>query len=262
MANKLKNYILIGISIVAIIFASCTVSKNNIAPPPKIIIPDYDYTPPGTATSGSAKMKIALFNPSYSGTFKYSNKSPFKQFRTSLSKDFEEILTARGYIIKGPFDAYDFMTYSDKQECELGLFVDIDLDLEQTSGGWVITPAEPYRNHWNQGKAGFQSYSGTLNLSGKISIYVGETITKQKLLIKSVSLPQSDFQVSADKTYELGTTGIPLDNTGVHNPISNALLDFYKTTMQQAWNLIETSELAHVNAQVPEIRKNAGFIKN
>ena len=45
-----------------------------------------------------------------------------------------------------------------------------------------------------------------MNLSGKISIYVGETFTKQKLLIKSVPLPQSDFLVIADKTYELHIT--------------------------------------------------------
>lgn len=260
MTNKIKFGALIGAVTVSFFLATCMTSRNA-APPPQMIIPNYDFTPASTAGAGSAKMKIALFNPSYSGTFKYSNKSPFKQFRTSMSKDLEEVLSARGYIIKGPFDAYDFMTYSDKQECELGLFVDIDLDLEQIAGGWQVVPATPRRG-FAPATAGYQSYSGTLNLSGKISIYVGETFTKQKLLIKSVPLPQSDFQVRADKTYELGTTGIPLDNTGVHNPISNALLDFYRTTMQQAWNLIETSELAHVNAQVPEIRKGAGFIKN
>lgn len=259
MANKLKKHTLVGVSIAIIFFVSCATAKY--VPPPKMIMPDYDYTPPSSAATGSANMKVALFKPTYAGTFTYSNKSPFKQFRSSMSKDFEEMLTARGYIIKGPFDAYDFMTYSDKQECELGLFVDIDLDLEQTSGGWQIIPATAKRG-FAPATAGYQSYSGTLNLGGKISIYVAETFTKQKLLIKSVPLPQSEFQVSADKTYELGTTGIPLDNVGVHNPIANALLDFYKTAMQQAWNLMETSELAHVNAQVPEIRKGAGFIKN
>ena len=259
MTKKLKNYTLTGVSIVAIFFVACSVAKY--VPPPKMIISDYDYTPPSSGATGSANMKVALFKPTYAGAFTYSNKSPFKQFRNSMSKDLEEMLTARGYIIKGPFDAYDFMTYSDKQECALGLFVDIDLDLEQTSGGWQIIPATAKRG-FVPATAGYQRYSGTLNLSGKISIYVAETFTKQKLLIKSVPLPQSDFQVSADKNYELGTTGIPLDNTGVHNPISSALVDFYKTTMQQAWNLIETSELSHVNAQVPEIRKGAGFIKN
>lgn len=242
-----------------IILSGCAAPKY--VPPPKMIVPDYDYTPPVAATAGSANMKVALFKPMYAGTFTYSNKSPFKQFRNSMSKDFEEMLTARGYVIKGPFDAYDFMTYSDKQECELGLFVDIDLDLEQTSGGWRIVQGTPKRG-FAAATNGYQSYGGTLNLSGKISVYVAETFTRQKLLIKSVPLPQSEFNVTADKTYALGTTGIPLDNIGVHNPISNALLDFYRTTMQQAWNLIETSELAHVNAQVPEIRKGAGFIKN
>jgi len=260
MTKKICKNTLITATIVSLFLVAC-VTYKQAAPPPMMRIPDYDFTPPSTAGSGSAKMKIALFNPSYSGSFKYSNKSPFKQFRTSMSKDFEEILSARGYIIKGPFDAYDFMTYSDKQECELGLFVDIDMDLEQISGGWQIVPAAPRRG-FAPATAGYQSYKGTLNLSGKISIYVGETFTKQKLLIKSVPLPQLDFPVIADKNYELGTTGIPLDNIGVHNPISSALLDFYKTTLQQAWNLIETSELAHVNAQVPEIRKGAGFIKN
>lgn len=259
MRNQLFSCSLIYLFLLCITF-SCSTSRN-ITPPPKMIIPDYDFKPPASAASGSAQMKIALFNPSYSGTFKYSNKSPFKQFRSGMSKDFEEILSARGYIIKGPFDAYDFMTYSDKQECELGLFVDIDLDLEQISGGWKIIPATPKRG-FAPASSGYQTYSGILNISGKISIYIAETFTKQKLLIKSVPLPQSEVQVSADKNYELGTAGIPLDNIGVHNPVANTLTDFYRTTLQQAWNLIETSEIAHVNAQVPEIRKGAGFIKN
>ena len=102
-----------------------------------LIIPDYDFSPPSSVASGSAGIKVGLIEPNYDGNFIYSNKSPFGQFRKSMGSDFEEILTSRGFTIKGPFEAYDLMTYSDKTECELGLDINIDLNIIETSGGDV-----------------------------------------------------------------------------------------------------------------------------
>ncbi len=243
----------VSLVLATILFAASTTTKKATT---QLIIPVFDYSPTSPVAPGSAGLKIAFFKPSYSGNFEYANRSPFKQFKNSMSVDFEEILSSRGYIIKGPYEAYDFMTYSDKNECELGLFIDLDLNIQQTSGGWKVNPG------FGSYTVGNQIYQGTLDLSGKISIYVRETFTKQQLLVKSVPVPQYDLHVKSEGKYDIGSTGIPVDDPGIHNPISKALAEFYKTTMQQAWDLLDKDELLHIKKQVPQIRKEAGFIKS
>jgi|ERR1035437_2844477 neuraminyllactose-binding hemagglutinin len=238
--------------------------------PTLLVTPDFDFSPPSTAEPGSTGIKIALFEPMYQGNFAYSDKSPFKQFRSSMGKDFEEILSARGFIIKGPYDEYDLMTYSDKNECELGLFVDIVFNINETSGGWKFMPTSngcggttTYGAGAGAG-AGFSHYEGTLNISGKITLYISETFTRQKLMVKSLTIPQTDLTVKGEKRYvdKQGGNTIPLDDPGVHNPIANSLSEFYKSTMQRAWDLLVKDDLIRLKDQVPEIRKNAGFIKH
>lgn len=237
----------------ALLFWACAV--NRITTP--LTVPDFDFSPPSTVEPGSTGLKIALFEPVYLGNFAYSDKSPFKNFRSSMSKDFEEILTARGYVIKGPYEAYDLMTYSDKSECELGLFADIDMNITQTSGGWRYTPPGAY------GMGDVSRYEGTLTINGKITLYISETFTKQKLIVKSLPIPQTDIEVEAEgkyKGYQQPNT-IPLNNPGVHNPIANALKDFYQSTMKRVWDLLPKEDLIRVKNQIPQIRKEAGFLK-
>ena len=252
MKTKKYLYSLLTLIFFALLYLGSASTKE--ATP--LIVPDFDFSPPKPVAPGSAGIKIGLIDPIYSGNFLYSNKSPFTQFRKNMGKDFEEILTARGYILKGPYESYDLMTYSDKTECELGLDVDIDLNILQTSGGWTYVPPGLYGIGGN-----YTKYSGTLNLSGKITISIIETFTRQKLLVKSVPVPQQDITVEGERNYPIGSSGIPIDDPAVHNPIAKSLSNFYKTTMQRGWDMLAKEDLVHVQKQVPEIREKAGFIK-
>lgn len=256
MKTKKNIYSALTLIVLALLNLGCAASKVATTP---LLVPDFDFSPPSPVDPGSAGIKIGLIDPNYLGNFAYSNKSPFTQFRKSMGNDFEEILTARGYILKGPYEAYDLMTYSDKSECELGLDIEIDLNIFQTSGGWIHTPPV----HYGYGVTGgnYSKYNGTLNLSGKITISIIETFTRQKLLVKSVPVPQENITVEAEATYPFGSSGVPLDDPGVHNPIANSLSSFYKTTMKRGWDMLAKEELEHVQKQVPAIRENAGFIK-
>jgi len=251
---KTKNiYSALTLIVFALLCLGCAGTKKATT---LLVVPDFDFSPPSPVASGSAGIKMGLIEPIYSGNFLYSNKPPFTQFRKNMGNDFEEILTARGYILKGPYEAYDLMTYSDKTECELGLDIEIDLNIAQTSGGWTHIPPGAYGIGGNHSK-----YNGTLNLSGKITISIIETFTRQKLLVKSIPVPQEDFTVKAEAHYALGSSGVPIDDPGIHNPIANSLSNFYKTTMQRGWDMLAKEDLEHVRKQVPEIREKAGFIK-
>lgn len=257
MNNKKHFLSLFALLIFSILFYSSATSKK-LTP---LIVPDFSFSPPSTAAPGSAGLKIALISPYYSGNFLYSTQSPFNNFRISLGRDLEQILTAKGYTIKGPYDEYDIMTYSDKEECELGLFSDIDLQINQTSGGWdnITALGYPTINY---------RFRGTITISGKVTFYISETYTRQKLIVKSLSIPQQiNIQVESEKVYAgsqsiaIAPTGIPIEDAGIHNPIAISLVDFYKSTMKRTWDLLPKEDLLRVKDQVPQIRKEAGFIK-
>jgi len=256
MTAKKNLYSVLTLIVFALLCLGCGTTKKITTP---LVVPDFDFSPPSPVASGSAGIKIGLVDPVYSGNFAYSNKSPFSQFRKNMGNDFQEILTARGYILKGPYEAYDLMTYSDKNECELGLDIEIDLNILQTSGGWKRVP--PNYSPYALSRGNYSTYGGTLNLSGKITISIIETFTRQKLLVKSVPVPQENITVEAEGQYNFDATLIPLEDPGVHNPIANSLSSFYKTTMKRGWDMLAKEELEHVQKQVPEIREAAGFIK-
>ncbi len=249
--SNLKNFysLLAFTFFILLLIASAT--TKQLSP---LKVPTYDYTVENFASPGSTDIKIAFIEPEFDGNFLYSESSPFTQFRKSMSLDMEEILTSKGFIVKGPYEVYDMMTFSDKKECELGLEVKIDLNIAQTSGGWGKTVAGPRSD-------GSAEFAGTLNLSGKITISIIETLTRQKLIVKSVPVPQKDIVVKTEDTYPVNQTKIPISDPGIHNEIANSLLDFYSTTMQRAYELLTEDELSFVKKQVPEIRANAGFIK-
>lgn len=256
MKKLLRIIFMISISFfLPILLLSCSGLKQAET---ALKVPDFDFSPPSPVAVGSAGIKIALIDPSYSGNFAFSSYSPFKEFRESMGKDLEEILTARGYILKGPYETYDLMTYSDKNECELGLDIEIDLNIRETSGGWTHVPLKSYQ-YFSTGN--YSTYASTLNLSGKINISVIETFTRQKLLVKSIPVPQENLSVAAEAEFKFGTTGFPINDPGVYNPVTNSLSNFYKTTMKRAWDMLAAEELDHVKKQVPEIREKAGFIK-
>lgn len=244
---------MLALVVFSMMFLGSATQKQIVTP---MVIPVYDFSPPSSVEPGSSKLNIALFDPIYPGNFSYSNKSPFKQFRSSMGKDFEEILTSRGYVVKGPYESYDLMTYSDKTECELALFADIEMNIDKTSGGWKYVQPGIY------GTGNFSRFDGTLTISGKITLYISETFTKQKLIVKSLPIPQTDIIVHGEKKPGLQQGDVTLDDPGVHNPIATALQEFYQSTMKRTWDLLPKEDLLRVKNQVPQIRKEAGFVKN
>ena len=80
-----------------------------------------DYTPRAESTPGSADTTFAVVGAQF--------KTPvplFRTFASNMTKDFEEILTARGFGVRGPFMEYNDMTYSDKEGSDLILTAEVE----------------------------------------------------------------------------------------------------------------------------------------
>src|SRR5882724_5557549 len=73
----------------------------------------FDYTPKQSAQSGSVPMTVALLKPYYAVAFQSASNELFANFRTALGNDIEELIVAKGFSLKGPYQAFDEMVYED-----------------------------------------------------------------------------------------------------------------------------------------------------
>lgn len=74
----------------------------------------FDFSPPSKADVGATGITIALIKPSFINNNPYAYVDPIGEMATSMANDFNELLTAKGFKIRGPFQSRDAMTYSDK----------------------------------------------------------------------------------------------------------------------------------------------------
>ena len=102
------------VTVTCIVLAGCAVPVEP--KPPRAII-TFDYSPPETMP-GSANLTFAVVGAEIVGGRRGTPIPLFKTFASNMTKDFSEILTARGFSVKGPFQGYDIMTYSDKEGTE------------------------------------------------------------------------------------------------------------------------------------------------
>lgn len=267
--------------------------------PPRPVEPlkigNYDFTPSPIEKPGSAKITFALVNPNFVAGFQFANAQTFKDFVKGMQKDFEEVLIARGYSLRGPFPSRDEMVYSDKEQSDLALTVETDIEINPA------TP-QPWSVDSNAYSLSFQ-YKGILVLSGKVSLKIFEPTTGEVLQVKSINLPQKGVEVQSigqykspmsasglptyqelDKSYTgrkrvslgellgdsmensnlataaaLNSTGIPTQDAGINNPLTTALEDCYRLVMQTAWNHLDVSEMRVLQKQAQDIKKKAQF---
>jgi hypothetical protein len=86
----------------------------------------YDYTPKDSRAANSTDFLLALVNPQFASDLKSSEVRMYQNFRKSMGNDFEELAIAKGFRIKGPFDARDEMLYGDKEDVQMLLEIEID----------------------------------------------------------------------------------------------------------------------------------------
>ena len=136
------------------------------------VTPTFDFVPPSKLPADTASVVFCLVAPSYPDAWKeYLSHSPYDKFVKNMQLDFEEIISAKGFRMRGPFRTYDEMTFPDKKEADLILTPKIEID---------VTPA----GRMEQGKefltdVAFWKWSGQVNLGGRITINLNETLSNE-----------------------------------------------------------------------------------
>ncbi len=261
--NKIKHLMsFVLLSLFCLLFYASKTQKHLVVAHEDIKKPNYDYVP--VETNIKTGIAIALVNPIFARDMKYSNNRLFADFSKHMATDYEEMLTKRGYTLRGPFQSVDDMVYNDKVACPLFLQPEIEINFDCSQ-----IFVKPYNQTYFNGidkpstQETFYLFSGTLMIDGHINMVFSEPFTKEKIKVLSISIPQKSVlihDVHAYKTNDFIATISISEEGELMNPIYAALEDIYQSSFKTAYNHLDPHEINDYAGDSKRIREKSNFM--
>lgn len=251
----MKNYFNILVVFALLLLNSCSSTKNLTLSVQRIPA-KFDYIPPSKADIGSAKMTIAIVKPVFVSKDPGYLVSPFPEMATSMGNDFEELLGAKGFTMRGPFNSRDEMVFNEKINSSFILEIQIDLTPQYTTN---------LTSHSHTGLANIliasqpladitYTTNGEITFSGNLVLTALSPQYGEKMWKKNIALDKATFSY-------VGTTpwaGRPImaqqlekDNS-VFNKVSGELDKFYMNALDLVWKQIDPEEMKIITKQAKE----------
>lgn len=220
---------------VCIIMAGCT----PIEPEPPRAILTFDYTP-REATPGSADVTFAIVGAQID-----TPVGLFRTFARNMANDFGEILTARGFSVKGPFQEYDLMTYSDKEGSDLVLTAEVGFTSDLTQLSYST----------------FNKVTGPLTVSCHVNLVARESLTNNRLWTKSVAITPVRVEFISRKAYPNGASldTLLVNENQFHTALGRALEAQYTEIMNRIYGYLEPKEMVIVKQAAQKLREQKVF---
>ena len=209
-------------------------------------IPVFQFTPPTNATAGSAEVTFAIVGASYAENTKWTEEWPFPDFSDRMALDFQQILSARGFTVRGPFKSFDEMTYPDKKGSDLVLEPKLDVKFEKK------TTKEDKNVNILLSSLDSYTLSGEGTITGRVTISLLESLSKERMWFKSIELSPISFVWTSSKEYKY--PGSPVENRDISKPLGQALEKIYKQIMETSWKYLDPEEMKIVKKQAEEIK--------
>jgi hypothetical protein len=213
----------------------------------------FEYSPKVSNKPGSVGMVQAFINPFYAPEFSSSGNELFKNFRTALGKDIEEVIITHGFTMKGPYSALDEMVFEDKKRTDIVIYIEIAPSFTAAEGGW--------KENYIPLLGSSYSYGGTVSLVGKINLSGVEPLTNEKIWSKSVSIPNiENISIQTSGKYERPLRGAEiLQDAGVYNAVGNALKEQYTGILSKIEAHFSPEEFGALKNQIKELKSKKGY---
>lgn len=157
-----------------------------------------------------------------------------------MANDFQELLTAKGFTIRGPFGSHDEMVYNDKLNSNFDLEVSIDLNPEYN---------RHYKAYTNWGQFYTKTYtyktSGEVTLGGSLVVKARSPQHNELLWTKNIALDRNTFTYIGSLKWDNPPSlaeELKQDNV-VYNTIARELEKYYQQAMSLAWQQIDPDEM-------------------
>lgn len=245
----------------ALVAAGCVAPTTTMSA--QRIAPTFDYTPATYAEPMSASVTFAVVGS------RFERPVPlFERFSSNMARDFAEILTARGYTIRGPFRTYDEMTFPDKENSNLVLSATVDFTSD-TSGlevvelatlGGAIDAVLGTSGRTTSDKR--YNVKGTVRVEGRVTLEVAESVTNEKMWTKSVDIEPIDMTFNGEHVFGAAPSDLAevlkYENR-FYTDLGRALADRYVEIMERTHAYLDPREMALVDRQADGLRERKRY---
>jgi hypothetical protein len=255
-APKMRSRLLVAtFCVVAVATGILGCASMQVKPEAERYIPHYDFTPPENAAPGSADVSFAIVMPRYEVTDEWdeywTQQWPFDQIAKNMGLDFQEVLSARGFTTRGPYESYEEITFPDKKGTDLVLVPHLDISLNVDNRDAKVQSSI-------LGAIGFK-LEGEAMISGRVSLSVNESLTNERMWFKSIELETKRVPWKGSKTYAEVPPGPDLSDPSVSEPLARAFEEMYGDIMSTAWRYLHPDEMAMVKSQAMEIKEKKTY---
>lgn len=267
---SIVTFIVLGLYILAVIGCASAPKLQTIPKYNPEFVPEFDFS---SEQAESTNITIALLGPQQQAMMSgqaanipgykikqeagmmYLQPTTLNQyvphFTSSLNKDIEGLLLARGFKISGPFADYQEMTFPQKKQSDLLLNITL---------GWSF--AYPDSKEVDKGTAGdafmaslvggsgskmVNVWQGPCSLTGMIVYEMWEPLSHQKLWFKKISIPPHQEDCSCE--------GMKNFVTVYDNAVAKLLEKTYKIALQKASDYFNREEIELIKKQSLELRE-------
>ena len=240
----------------------------------------FQYTPQSEASSGSANVTFAVVGTQLAklvepGQMQLPNQKPVKllaDFASTMTKDFIEVLGARGFGVRGPYNTYDEMIFPDKQGSDLVLTAEVLFSAD--------TSRTVLKNKEVLGMSTeYYKIIGSVTVKYDVKLVVTESLTNERMWTKTINIEPFTIQLESQGAYTLqylaehsmkygkalqGKRDVPIGviletEHKFHNDLGRALQKQYKEILGKIHTYLDPREMTVVKNQSLEIRKKKVF---
>ena len=274
--------------VICIVIAGCGLPAEPLREPIT-----FDYTPSSEAAPGSANVTFAvigtqLVKPTQQGGAQSLFQVPvplFEDFASTMTKDFMEVLNARGFGVTGPFETYEKIMHPVKESSDLLLTAEVEF-IADMSG---VRLGKRFVGDGVFDTTHYYTLQGSATVNYNVNLVLSECLTNEPMWTKSITI--QPFMVTLDTSYPAysqydlvalatkygqitpGRGGIskevfdtqvfPRCPIGVflekdnkfHNDLGRALETQYEDILNKIHTYLDPREMAIVKNQAMELRK-------
>jgi hypothetical protein len=238
---KMKR-IVVFLGCVLICFGCATAQTSNYVPATPYAA-NFNYTPSPNESGQSVDVVFAVgkVEYKYAGKTAWLSTPQFFNFEKALNEDIPEILTSKGFTVRGSFDSYDLIPYSDKKTIDLYLLPTVTIS--------VMIPEELAQLK--------------TKVVSKIILESREIITRELMWSKSIPFAEFDAEftsVVASYTAQHGKiTNVTFQYLALENYMARELEKQYPVVMDTIHKLIDPEEMTIIKNQAKEIKSKKGY---
>lgn len=247
--NRSLSLLVVAVSALA---AACATNPPRTS---SVYKPSFEFVPPTEAAPAETGITIALLAPKYAKPVDVAWEAIAEEFARNLGLDLEEMLTARGFTVLGPFRTYDEMVYADKKNSQLLLTTRLDVTGEVSD----VKIAKDFKFKL-LGPSGdvYKVETATVTFGGRVTLKVAEPFTQETLWAPSIELDKRSRSFEGELEYDVRPTTVGHEPQ-FNSAVNRTLEEIYAIMMKECWDRLVPEELSVLKNQSMEIREKAGY---